>query len=126
MIMTSKIKISMSHTSNSGVSESKKLLASYTSKTAILTSKKQPHTRKMRTSHTAFLKENPPKIETENWCQLRKFYISLKKIKLKIAVDFLKVMCGVESDLSQFLYISACFKPVLIYPYTPKRHRKVQ
>jgi len=39
--------------------------------------KKQPHTRKMRTSHTAFLKENPPKIETENWCQLRKFYILL-------------------------------------------------
>ena len=44
--MTSKIKISMSHTSNSGVSESKKLLASYTSKAAILTSKKQSHTRK--------------------------------------------------------------------------------
>ena len=75
--MTSKIKILMSHTSNSGVSESKKMLASYTSKAAILTSKKQPHTRKMRTSHTEFLKENPPKIETENWCQLRKFYISL-------------------------------------------------
>lgn len=78
----------------------------------------------MRTSHTAFLKENSLKIETENWCQLRKFYISLKKIRLKIAVGFLKAMCGVESDLSRFLYISAYLKPVLIYPYTPKRHRK--
>ena len=76
-IMTSKIKISMSHTSNSGVSESKKLLASYTSKAAILTSKNSLTQEKTRTSHTAFLKENSPKIETENWCQLRKFYISL-------------------------------------------------